>query len=431
MTSNNHLSAYLKLINPSEIEIKEDSIFYRDKYKEIIEYLKLMLTDSQKLEIYNYFKPKGLLLINISPGTDLLDYLKLISSNFYVKLIQLRESEIRKDPSDFVANFITLLRNVDKLVIDKIPAQKASKEEKEEKKETKDYSQKKRKLFIIEQKQEYDELFEDNNLFMRFLTHFQDEKYLDELLDNHFILIWINYNYQELLNYYGELFNIFDLFINIPRINEIERRELLRKFMEQNPGIVYELDTIVRKTEQWEVQEIKHLLTMAILKHYLTSELTTSSNEITDTILGIIENGEYIPYIKKEALRGKTSGMGRERAQIEDHTPVSDSSDSVNITTREIESGSELHLKELIEEIKGKNYSKFMQDQLYENAASENYNELVIIIDKLNKHEPLEDNDRKILADYPFILNDTPSRAQLNLEKAKKRIDLIKKSFGK
>ena len=77
--------------------------------------------------------------------------------------------------------------------------------------------------------------------------------------------------------------------------------------------------------------------------------------------------------------------------------------------------------------------SKFQQvlNQLYENAASKNYSELLIIIDKLNKKEVLEDNERRLLAKYPFILNDSPNMALINLEKAKKRVDLIKRAFGK
>ena len=88
-------------------------------------------------------------------------------------------------------------------------------------------------------------------------------------------------------------------------------------------------------------------------------------------------------------------------------------------------------VSEIVDHIRQSNTSEFMLNQLYENAASKNYNELVLIIDKLNKNEPLEDNDRKLLAKFPFILNDTPNRAQINLEKAKKRIDQIKQAFGK
>ena len=85
----------------------------------------------------------------------------------------------------------------------------------------------------------------------------------------------------------------------------------------------------------------------------------------------------------------------------------------------------------IIEEMRDMGVSEFMLNQLYENAASKNYNELLIIIDKLNKKEPLEDNERKIVSKYAFILNDSPNMAHLNLEKAKKRVDLLKKAFGK
>jgi len=54
----------------------------------------------------------------------------------------------------------------------------------------------------------------------------------------------------------------------------------------------------------------------------------------------------------------------------------------------------------------------------------------VLIIDKLSKNEHLEEIERKILAKYAFILNDSPKMAQINLEKAKKRIDNLKRAFG-
>ena len=49
----------------------------------------------------------------------------------------------------------------------------------------------------------------------------------------------------------------------------------------------------------------------------------------------------------------------------------------------------------------------------------------------LNKEEKLGENDRKIISQYAFILNDSPKMAQIHLEKAKKRIDNLKRAFGK
>ena len=86
---------------------------------------------------------------------------------------------------------------------------------------------------------------------------------------------------------------------------------------------------------------------------------------------------------------------------------------------------------ELLNQIKDERFSDFMLNQLYENAVSKNYSELLLIIDKMSKQETLEENDRKLLANYAFILNDSPKMAQINLEKAKKRIDNLKRAFGK
>ena len=84
-----------------------------------------------------------------------------------------------------------------------------------------------------------------------------------------------------------------------------------------------------------------------------------------------------------------------------------------------------------INKIKSQRISDFMVTQLYEDAASEKYTELVILLDKIKKQEALEEYDKKLLAEYSFILNDPPNIALIALEKAKKRIDNIKKVFGK
>ncbi|MBY9021238.1 MAG: hypothetical protein KGD67_09280, partial [Candidatus Lokiarchaeota archaeon] len=104
-------------------------------------------------------------------------------------------------------------------------------------------------------------------------------------------------------------------------------------------------------------------------------------------------------------------------------------SDKNAISERNIESKNS-YAQRLSSEIKEERFTDFMLNQLYENAVSKNYTELVLIIDKLNKNEHLEELERKILAKYAFILNDSPSLAQINLEKAKKRIDNLKRAFG-
>ncbi len=428
MSKNNHLSKYISIVKPSQIEIKREDIYYREKYQEIIEFLKLLLTESTDLEIYNYFQPKGNLLINIHPGTDIIDYLKLICSNFYITYIQLKESNIMQFPADFHDNFYAILNNLDKLTSKENGSDESDdKEDLQGEKSTKN----RKKLLVIDQKNAYKDLFTNNGLLEQFLKYYKEEENLTKLLENNLLIAWINYDYEEIIECGDEVYEVFDLLITVPLINKVERQQILSEFMENHPEISFNRESIVESTENWEVKEINQVLKIAILKHYLKSELNTKSNEITDIVLQIIEDGEYIPFSRKKALLNVNK---RQKKLLKEGTTNENSSSSSNYGNQESnsEEKSDTTIKKLLEDIKQMNYSEFMLHQLYKNAASDNYNELVIIIDKLDKGEPLEENDRKILAKYPFILNESkPSRAQIYLENAKKRIDLIKKTFGK
>ena len=44
-------SRYFTVLNPSEINVNKGDIFYRDKYNEIINYIKMLLTNSLDLEV--------------------------------------------------------------------------------------------------------------------------------------------------------------------------------------------------------------------------------------------------------------------------------------------------------------------------------------------------------------------------------------------
>ncbi|TFF94568.1 MAG: hypothetical protein EU543_00985 [Promethearchaeota archaeon] len=418
LNQNNNFSRYFKVINPSEIHINKEDIFYREKYKEIINYLKLILTDSKDLEIFNYFNPKGLLFIQTNPGIDLLDYLKLICSNFYIYYIQLRDSIINEDPTGFFNNFPTILNKIDETLKSETKIQ--TKTVKDQQDKNLDYDVE--KLIIINQNERLTQNLENQNLLNKFLSHYQEEENLKVLLENKLIIIWINYDNNGVLDHSEQLYNIFDYVIRVPILNKTERQQVFREFMENNPKISFDINQLVELTENWEVKEIDNLLRLAILKHHFNSELNTTSNEITDSIIDLIETGEFIPYFKKRELKHKEDKEEISYKEVGGKTKIPN-----QVIETKINDGTE----DIISQIKSEKYSDFMLNQLYENAASENYNELILIIDKLDKKEPLEENDRKILSKFPFILSSSPSKAQILLEKAKKRIDMITKSFGK
>ncbi len=415
LNDNKEYSRYFVSILPPEIDIEKEDIFYRDKYNEIINYFKLILTHSEDLEVYKYVKPKGVLLINVPPGTDIINYLKLICSNYYLEFVELNNLEIFKAPKDFFTNFNDILENFNKdIEIDKL-------RENEDKKQNLDKDNK-IKLILINQKSTFNKLFKNESLLSNYINNIQYNQKKKGFINNNLILVWLSYDYEEIVEVSDDLYEFFDLFIKIPLLNKIERETVLRNFSEKNQKIAFDINAIVNYTENWEVQDLTQLLKIGIFKHYLKFEFNDVSNEITDILINLIETGEYIS--SKTLIESKNQKMDIATQEIQSNLskkPEIDKSQGEFIKDQEA----------IIDEIKNQKVSEFMLNQLYENAASKNYNELLLIIDKLNNKEIIEDNDRKLIAKYPFILNDTPNRAQLNLEKAKKRVDMLRQAFGK
>jgi hypothetical protein len=414
-------SKYFRTITPAEVAIDKENIFYRDKYNDIINYIKVMLTNNDDMVIQEYVKPKGALLINISPGTDILDFIKLISSNYYLDLIELDYNAIVKSQNKFLNSFDSIIRSLG-MASKSEKDSEMIKQEKEVSDQTNFGKTDNKKLIIINQQKKLTKLLQEASLLQKFIDIPQNnDRYLN-FLDSNSLIVWINYDLKEIAENSNQLYNIFDLFIKIPLLNKIERETILRHFLERNPKIVFDINQILNYTDNWEVKDINQLLKVGIFKHYLNSELNETSNEITDILIDLIDSGEYIP-----SINFKVSEISEDIEVPEDKI--------LNITTMPNQKRNEQikikDVSEIVDRIRQSSTSEFMLNQLYENAASKNYNELVLIIDKLHKDEPLEDNDKKLLAKFPFILNDTPNRAQINLEKAKKRIDQIKQAFGK
>jgi len=405
-------SKYFRVIKPSEININKEEIFYRDKYNDIINYLKVMLTNYDDATLNGYLAPKGAVLININPGTDIIDYIKLIVKNYYLELIEFNEIEIYNAPKKFLNTFFSIFEAFRKNLAkeDEIRADKRDPDKIEEK-----------KILLINQKPIFKEKFDNKNLLEDFFNAWQSYGFNFSFTKTNIILVWINYDNQDVISISNKLYDVFDLFIKIPLLSKIERETVLKDYLELNPKIVFDINDILNYTENWEIRDIKQLLKVGIFKHFLNSELNEISNEITDVLIDLIESGEYIPnppaitaekdsklQLSEEFIQSQRITYPKENKDLEKSKDIS----------------------RIIDGIHESRISDFMLNQLYEDAASKNYTELTIIIDKLNKKELLEDIDMKLIAQYPFILNDSPNKAQINIEKAKKRIDLIKQAFG-
>jgi len=418
LESNKEFLRFFRRYLPSEIHIDKNNIFYRDKYNEIINYIKLVVSNSQDLELFNYLEPKGTLLVNLNPGTDIIDFFKLISSNYYLEYFELDYSEVLKTPEEFFNTFDDFVDYFNSARNEKSAHQFKKNQDNESKKnETIN-----KKLILINQKPKLKEIFQNKSLMYKFISLFNNKGRKIDFINNNTILVWLNYDYEELVENSENLFNVFDLFIKIPFLNNVERETFLKDFAEKNSKIVFDINALVNYTEYWEVNDIKQLLKMGIFKHFLNADLNDISNEITDTLINIIQSGEYVLSTAFNVPEVNNSLGVKQDIQVNKKRDVEVLENQKDLIEKK---------DEYINQIRDESISEFMINQLYENAASKNYSELLIIIDKLNKKEVLEDNERRLLAKYPFILNDSPNMALINLEKAKKRVDLIKRAFGK
>jgi len=411
-------SRYFRVISPTKINVKKEDIFYRDKYNEIINYIKVMATYNDDNILGEYLVPKGALLINVNPGTDVIDFLKLIAMNYYLELVELNYNEINKAPESFLKSFRPILRALGGESNDKTDSKSVS--EVNDKGGIDSEKNIEKRLLVINQHFNSKTVFNGKNLLEILFTEQSEDKF--NFMESNILVIWVNYNIQDVLDYASYIYDSFDLFIKVQLLSKIERETIFRAFLENNPKIVFDINALVDLTEKWEVKDIKKILKVGIMKQFLNSELNGTSNEITQILLDLIETGEYVPTINPDLLTNNTIKQENELKL----------NNLDKIPKKELVKNTEsIELHSYLDNIRDSRISDFMLNQLYEDAAFKNYSELVIIMDKLDKKEPLEENDRKMLANYPFILNDPPNMAQINLEKAKKRVDRIKQAFGK
>ncbi|MFX0074249.1 MAG: hypothetical protein ACFE96_02310, partial [Candidatus Hermodarchaeota archaeon] len=190
-------SKYYRIITPNEIEIDREEIFYRDKYNDIINYLKIMLTNHEESISQSYDKfiqPKGAIIININIGTDIVDYLKLISKNYYLNFYELNQEAILRDPDEFFRNFTSILesliqfKEVYKEDTIETPAESQQNVDKENENKIKG-------IFLVNQENFSNIQVKDGNFLELFMASFKDKK---SMTKEGLIFVWINNNIKEI-----------------------------------------------------------------------------------------------------------------------------------------------------------------------------------------------------------------------------------------
>jgi hypothetical protein len=230
-----------------------------------------------------------------------------------------------------------------------------------------------------------------------------------------------------------------DFLFTIPYPTRIQRIETFEKLLEDLSIHTVDITHLADLTEEvWNVHDLERLVNMAFiqwkilnyaefktklddqeeLKEEDSKKVTTSLYKIpltAEIFADLIKNnqiqpiGSYLSY-KESGPRGKTALqiMGKKKQQSISSTPFKQT----------VESMEGLSLTDI---------DSFTSSQLYQYAASNKFEELTVILEKLAQVKRLDEIDRKTLADYAFILKDDPQRALLKLTNAKKTIDRIQK----
>lgn len=427
LNQNNQLK-YLIIKNPLDLQIERKDIFYRESYTEIIDYIKFLLSYEAVSSETKIKKIIGSILIDAPYGSDILGYIKLIAKTFTLKFVKLNFPEIRKSPNDFILNFPNIFDNLAKIY------REAKKVEQEVKEKDKTIERALKFIFVVENQQELFQRTQKDihfDLFEHLYYELKNKMENINFIENGIIFIGINHQENTLCQ---ASFKLFDFYLKIPTITENERRIILEKISEEiSANQTFNVDKIASLTEGWEVNDIRELIKIAYLRN--VAKFDDSVNDITELTEKIIDKGEFIPsyLISLNFIQNK---LGTFQTSINSsiHQSINQNRKfNIELSKEEHSKIPELEsqLRTEIEKIRSQRISNFMVQQLYEDAASENYTELLVILDKMKKKEPLEDYDRKLLAEYSFILNDPLNIALILLEKAKKRIDNIKKAFGK
>jgi len=407
------------VISPLEIDINMEDIFLREKYNDILNYIKSLLTSQNDDLINRFMVPQGKLLVNVPENTDILDFIKLISKNYYLNYLELNYDNVFKNlekNNNFLDHVINKILNENfQEIIPKIESN-AKTDLNLNNNEMGDYSN----ILVVEEMERFSSSNDNISLLELFLRKIKNRGRKAEIKNKNTIIFWITHDMNVIEKNSALIYDAFDLFIKISRLNDLDRQEFLSNFMEKNPQISFDLDLIVNHTKNWEIKELRQLIKVAIFKHYVNSELNSKTNEITETMLHLIESGEFIPF----SIKTIQARENQKSKTIHGNPEMGFNQEKIQRIKN-----SELLMSDVLREIHSYNPSEFILSQFYEKAASEHYNELILIIDKLKKNEQLEKNDLKLLANYPFIMLDSPSVAQVNLEKAKKRIDQILKMF--
>jgi hypothetical protein len=196
--------------------------------------------------------------------------------------------------------------------------------------------------------------------------------------------------------------------------NLLERKEFLHyyllsvsnkelNFSNLDINNMIDFEHIARQMDNWNFGDIKAFINYSVWIWKMETHLKEQINKKYDTtyLINLID-----PFLKTNSANNPVFNLRQSGKSAEIQTPNNQESQNL------IDLGSS-------------KYQRDLEMGLYQDIVTEQYDELLLTLDKLHKGLILDQKDRLLLADYPFVLRDSPEKAMQKMVKAKTRIDRI------
>ena len=247
-----------------------------------------------------------------------------------------------------------------------------------------------------------------------------------------------------------ELVEQFDFQFKIPYPTKIQRITIFEQLLESLSVHTVDITHLSDLTEdRWNVTDLKRLVDRAFIQwkvlNYAEFKSSLENNEVEDGKEGEEmeevpqqEPDKYLNGIPKIPLTAEIFANLIKRNTIRPlgmfnsyKKPISEQnyviSESKSDHPSQFKPKGTQSLGNTMEGLGLMEIDSFTSSQLYQYAAANKFEELTSTLEKLDQGKKLDEADRRILADYAFILKDPPNRALLKLTNARKTIDRIQK----
>ncbi|MHA1792695.1 MAG: hypothetical protein ACTSVI_08630 [Promethearchaeota archaeon] len=204
----------------------------------------------------------------------------------------------------------------------------------------------------------------------------------------------------------------FTLNVNLPEIHEISA--YLDYLLGKSDNLNTEI--IARLMEGWTWNDVKAFSKFCIMHHALGNIQAMDTN----FLMKLIRGSEGFPKFTSASSRVKN------KVNVKENFGTDKSNEASFVPKTE-----QVHFNPILKDSKQKMvFSDIFQEQLWQLAADQDYNKIIEVLDNL-ENGIVRDQDRKLIAVYPFLISEDPLEAKKKLEAAKAKIDYIKDKLNK